>query len=112
MATPAPTPSNPTPSAAPTRSSTFLTLQTRGTIAIPPAIRRRLGLDRPGAQVEMVEREDGVIELRPHVPAVVIPLSARDSAFVAELLLNPPEPNDKLRAAMERHRQVVEAAAE
>jgi bifunctional DNA-binding transcriptional regulator/antitoxin component of YhaV-PrlF toxin-antitoxin module len=84
--------------------STFLTLQARGTLAIPPAVRRRLGLDRPGAQVEMVEREDGVLELRPHVPMPVIPLSARDSKFVAELLLNPPEPNEKLRRAMEEHR--------
>jgi antitoxin MazE len=36
-------------------------------IAIPPAIRRHFGLDRPGAQVEVVER-DGEIVLRPHIP--------------------------------------------
>jgi bifunctional DNA-binding transcriptional regulator/antitoxin component of YhaV-PrlF toxin-antitoxin module len=36
-------------------------------IAIPPAIRRHFGLDQPGAQVEVVER-DGEIVLRPHVP--------------------------------------------
>jgi AbrB family looped-hinge helix DNA binding protein len=82
-------------------TSTFLTLQSRGTIAIPPAVRRRLGLDRPGAQVEMVEREDGVLELRPYVPAQVIPLSAADSALVADLLLNPPEPNERLRKLLE-----------
>lgn len=80
---------------------TFLTLQSRGTIAIPPAVRRRLGLDRPGAQVELVERDDGVLELRPHVPAQVIPLSAADSLMVAELLLNPPEPNERLRKLLE-----------
>jgi bifunctional DNA-binding transcriptional regulator/antitoxin component of YhaV-PrlF toxin-antitoxin module len=83
--------------------STFLTLQARGTLAIPPAVRRRLGLDRPGAQVEMVEREDGVLELRPHVPMPVIVLDAVDSKFLAELLLDPPEPNEKLRRAMEEH---------
>jgi hypothetical protein len=31
-------------------------------------MRRRHHLDRPGAQVEVAEREDGVIELRPHLP--------------------------------------------
>ena len=47
--------------------SSFVTVQARGVIAIPSAIRRRFGLDRPGAQVEVVER-DGEIVLRPHVP--------------------------------------------
>jgi AbrB family looped-hinge helix DNA binding protein len=45
----------------------FVTVQSRGVIAIPSAIRRQLGLDRPGAQVEVIER-DGEIVLRPHVP--------------------------------------------
>jgi AbrB family looped-hinge helix DNA binding protein len=45
----------------------FVTVQARGVIAIPSAIRRQFGLDRPGAQVEVVER-DGEIILRPHVP--------------------------------------------
>ncbi len=49
------------------RESTFVTVQSRGVIAIPSAIRRQLGLDRPGAQVEVIERE-GEIILRPHVP--------------------------------------------
>ena len=31
------------------------------------AIRARYGLDTPGAQVEVIERDDGVIELHPHV---------------------------------------------
>jgi len=88
-------------------NSTFLTLQSRGTIAIPPAVRRRFGLDRPGAQVELVEREDGVLELRPHVPMPVIVLDAVDQAFVANLLLDPPEPNENLRRAMERHRRMI-----
>jgi AbrB family looped-hinge helix DNA binding protein len=47
--------------------SSFVTVQSRGVIAIPSAIRRQLGLDRPGAQVEVIER-DGEIVLRPHVP--------------------------------------------
>jgi hypothetical protein len=46
----------------------FLTMQSRGVLALPPEVRRRWHLDRPGAQVELVEREDGVLELRPHVP--------------------------------------------
>lgn len=45
---------------------TFVTVQSRGLIAIPTAIRRRFGLDKPGAQVEVIER-DGEIVLRPHV---------------------------------------------
>ena len=45
---------------------TFVNVQGRGLIAIPTAIRRRLGLDQPGAQVEVIERE-GEIVLRPHV---------------------------------------------
>jgi len=46
----------------------YLSLQSRGVLALPPEVRKRLGLDVPGAQVEVVEREDGVIELRPQVP--------------------------------------------
>jgi antitoxin MazE len=46
---------------------TFVNVQSRGVVAIPPDIRRRLGLDRPGSQVEIIERE-GEIVLRPHVP--------------------------------------------
>jgi bifunctional DNA-binding transcriptional regulator/antitoxin component of YhaV-PrlF toxin-antitoxin module len=43
-------------------------VQSRGTIALPAGLRRRLHLDEPGAQVAIVEREDGVIELRPALP--------------------------------------------
>lgn len=48
----------------------FITVQSRGVIALPTAIRRHFGLDQPGAQVEVIER-DGEIVLRPHlaVPA-------------------------------------------
>jgi AbrB family looped-hinge helix DNA binding protein len=45
----------------------FIAVQRRGLLALPKEVRSRLGLDRPGAQVEVVEREDGVIELHPHV---------------------------------------------
>lgn len=48
--------------------STFVALQRRGVIAIPADIRKRHHLDEPGAQVELVERPDGVIEMRPQLP--------------------------------------------
>lgn len=48
-------------------TSTYLTVQKRGTIALPPALRKRYHLDAPGAQVELTERDDGVIEMRPKV---------------------------------------------
>jgi bifunctional DNA-binding transcriptional regulator/antitoxin component of YhaV-PrlF toxin-antitoxin module len=48
--------------------SSFVNMQGRGTLALPADLRRRHGLDEPGAQLEIVERDDGVIELRPHVP--------------------------------------------
>lgn len=40
-------------------------LQSRGTLALPASLRRRHHLDEPGAQVRLVEREDGVIEMHP-----------------------------------------------
>lgn len=49
-------------------AKTFLQVQRRGTVAIPPEVRRRHNLDQPGAQVALIEREDGVIELHPHLP--------------------------------------------
>lgn len=45
----------------------FIGLQSRGLLALPADLRRRHRLDEPGAQVEVVERDDGVIELRPKV---------------------------------------------
>jgi len=35
---------------------------------LPVSIRRRLQLDQPGAQVELIERDDGALELRPVLP--------------------------------------------
>ena len=49
-------------------SHRYLGIQGRGTIALPADVRRRLHLDEPGAQLEMVERDDGVIELRAALP--------------------------------------------
>ena len=46
----------------------YVALQGRGVVALPAELRRRLGLDAEGAQMEVTEREDGVIELRPTVP--------------------------------------------
>ncbi|GAA3617123.1 hypothetical protein GCM10022223_37080 [Kineosporia mesophila] len=49
----------------------FIALQSRGLFALPGELRRRYGLDKPGAQVEITERPDGVLEVRPQaaVPA-------------------------------------------
>ena len=51
-----------------TTSHRYLGIQGRGTIALPADVRRRLHLDEPGAQLEMVERDDGVLELRAALP--------------------------------------------
>jgi AbrB family looped-hinge helix DNA binding protein len=45
----------------------YVAVQSRGTVALPAQVRKRLHLDEPGAQVEITEREDGVLELRPTV---------------------------------------------
>jgi antitoxin MazE len=45
-----------------------LTVQRRGVLALPADLRKRRHLDEPGAQVRLVEREDGVIELHPLLP--------------------------------------------
>jgi hypothetical protein len=45
----------------------FLTVQRRGVISLPAALRRRYHLDEPGAQVALTERDDGVLELRPQI---------------------------------------------
>jgi AbrB family looped-hinge helix DNA binding protein len=42
----------------------------RGTITLPAAVRKAARLDRPGSQVEVRLREDGVIEL---IPVITIP---------------------------------------
>lgn len=46
----------------------YVGVQRRGLIALPPELRQRLHLDEPGAQVEITERSDGVLELRPALP--------------------------------------------
>jgi len=43
----------------------YVAVQRRGLVALPASLRKRLHLDEPGAQVEIVERADGVLELRP-----------------------------------------------
>ncbi len=46
----------------------FVGMQSRGVVALPAEVRRRLHLDEPGAQVESTERADGVMKLRPSLP--------------------------------------------
>lgn len=45
-----------------------LTIQQRGVLTLPAELRKRHHLDDAGAQVRVVEREDGVIELHPELP--------------------------------------------
>jgi antitoxin MazE len=45
---------------------TFVAVQEGGLIALPADTRARYGLDQPGMQIEVVER-DGELLLRPHV---------------------------------------------
>jgi hypothetical protein len=49
----------------------FIGVQSRGVFALPADMRKRHHLDEPGAQVLVIEREDGVLELHPQlaVPA-------------------------------------------
>src|SRR5258708_426956 len=46
----------------------YAAIQGRGTVALPAELRRKYRLDEPGAQLEVVERPDGGIELRPTLP--------------------------------------------
>ena len=48
--------------------SYHVSIQSRGTIALPAELRRRHHLDEPGAQVRIVEHVDGNIELQPMLP--------------------------------------------
>lgn len=50
--------------------SHIVTVQSRGTVALPIELRRRLRLDRENAQVQLIEHEDGRVEL---VPVVAVP---------------------------------------
>jgi len=49
------------------RPGFFIGLQTRGVFALPADVRKRHRLDEPGAQLRVIERDDGVIELHPQV---------------------------------------------
>lgn len=49
----------------------YLNVTGRGNIALPATIRRKYRLDEPGAQVEITERSDGVLELRPNIAVPV-----------------------------------------
>lgn len=49
----------------------FVTVQSRGVLALPRELRRRMHMDEPGAQLELTEREDGVIEMRPQMAVPV-----------------------------------------
>jgi bifunctional DNA-binding transcriptional regulator/antitoxin component of YhaV-PrlF toxin-antitoxin module len=46
----------------------YVGVQRRGVIALPSELRQRLHLDEPGAQMEITERADGVLELRAALP--------------------------------------------
>jgi bifunctional DNA-binding transcriptional regulator/antitoxin component of YhaV-PrlF toxin-antitoxin module len=59
--------------------SHYIAVQVRGTIALPVDLRRRLHLDQPGAQLQIIEREDGLVELRP-----VLPVPAHQRWFWSE----------------------------
>lgn len=45
----------------------ILTVQSRGTVALPVDLRRRLHLDQENSQVQLIEHEDGRVELVPVV---------------------------------------------
>lgn len=49
----------------------YVAIQGRGTVALPAELRRKYRLDEAGAQIELTERDDGVIELRPTLPVPV-----------------------------------------
>src|SRR5258708_28773167 len=46
----------------------YAAIEGRGTVALPGGLGRKYRLDEPGAELEVVERPDGVIELRPTLP--------------------------------------------
>jgi AbrB family looped-hinge helix DNA binding protein len=48
----------------------LLAVQSRGTVALPAELRRRLHLDQGDAQIKLVEHENGRIEL---IPVVAVP---------------------------------------
>ena len=46
----------------------YVALQARGTISIPAVLRKAMRLDEPGAQIELTQRDDGVVEMRAALP--------------------------------------------
>lgn len=48
----------------------LLTMHSRGTFVLPADVRRRHHLDGPDAQIRLIEREDGRLEI---VPVVTVP---------------------------------------
>ncbi len=48
----------------------LLSVQARGTVALPADLRQRLHLDGPEAQIRLIDRGDGTVEL---VPVVAVP---------------------------------------
>lgn len=61
------------------RVHTYLSPQGRGIVTLPAELRRRMHLDEPGAQIELTERADGVVELR-----AVLPVPADERWFWGE----------------------------
>jgi len=57
----------------------YVSVQARGVIALPAEVRRKMHLDEPGAQVEITQRDDGVLELR-----AALPISADQRWFWTE----------------------------
>jgi len=47
--------------------TTYASVQNRGTIALPAALRKHYHLDEPGAQVEIIDEGDYIV-LRPTLP--------------------------------------------
>lgn len=50
---------------------TYLTFQRRGVVTLPGEVRRRLGVDQPGAQIHLVEVRPGVFEMHGVLPVPV-----------------------------------------
>ncbi len=46
----------------------LLAVQSRGTFVLPAAVRRRHHLDGPDAQIQLIEQDDGRLEIVPVVP--------------------------------------------
>lgn len=79
MATEASTHSADTGSAPPKGFHGFVQLTNRGSLALPVVLRRKYHLETPGSQVEVTERPDGVLELRP-----VVAVPANETWFWTE----------------------------